>query len=68
MKHLLSTLARDRAAVAMTEFALATPLMLTAILGGVEMTHYISTTMRVEQVEPTHESAINAELAGVGIG
>ncbi|WP_164931301.1 TadE/TadG family type IV pilus assembly protein [Erythrobacter sp. HKB08] len=50
MKHFLSTLARDRAAVAMTEFALATPLMLTAILGGVEMTHYISTTMRVEQV------------------
>lgn len=50
MRDFIRAIAHDRAAVAMTEFALATPLMLTAILGGVELTHYVSTKMRVEQV------------------
>lgn len=46
----LARLRADKRAVAMTEFALATPLVLTAGLWGVETANYALMTMRVNQV------------------
>ena len=45
----LRALLRDRRAVAMTEFALAAPLMLTAGLGGLEAANLAVTHMKISQ-------------------
>lgn len=45
----LQTLVLDRRAVAMTEFALAAPLMLTAGLGGLEAANLAVTHMKISQ-------------------
>lgn len=49
MFRTLRRLRRDTRAVAMTEFALAAPLMLTVGLGGLEAAHLAVTHMRVSQ-------------------
>lgn len=46
----LRRLARSRSGTAMTEFALAMPLLLTAGMWGVETAHLAVTTMRVSQL------------------
>lgn len=46
----LCALRRSTAAVAMTEFALGAPLMLTAGLYGLEMSNYAVTSMKVNQL------------------
>ena len=43
-------LARDTGGVAFVEFAYALPMFLTLMLGGVELTHYVTTKMRVSQL------------------
>jgi hypothetical protein len=50
VRRLLARLARHRAGVAMTEFALAMPFFLGVGLWGVEMANYAVTTMRVSQL------------------
>lgn len=46
----LRTLRRDRSGIALTEFALALPLLLAAGLGGIETANLAVTTLRVNQV------------------
>lgn len=46
----LGALPRDRSGVALTEFALALPLLLAAGLGGIETANLAVTTLRVNQV------------------
>ena len=46
----LRALRRDRSGVALTEFALALPLLLAAGLGGIETANLAVTTLRVNQV------------------
>lgn len=58
----LTSLRKDRAAVAMTEFALAAPLMITLGIYGVETTNLAMTHMRISQV--TMQIADNASRIG----
>ncbi len=51
MKKLpLSTLRQDASGVAFVEFAYALPIFLGLALGGLELTNYVTTRMRVNQV------------------
>ena len=50
LSAVLHRLERDRAGVALTEFALSLPLLLVAGLGGVETANLAVTTLRVNQV------------------
>ena len=61
-RKLLKNLQCDRAAVAMTEFALAAPLMITIGIYGVETTNLAMTHMRISQV--TMQIADNASRIG----
>lgn len=45
-----ATLPRETRAVAMLEFALTLPVMLVLVLTGAELTHYITTKMRMSQI------------------
>ncbi len=47
---LLRRLRRDERAVAMIEFAYALPIFVALSVGGVELSHYITTKMRVSQI------------------
>lgn len=61
-KALLRRLRRDSRAVAMTEFALAAPLILTAGLGGLEAANLAVTHMQISQV--SMQIADNASRIG----
>ncbi len=50
LRIFLSRLHRDERAVAMIEFAYALPIFVALAVGGVELTHYITTKMRVSQL------------------
>ena len=62
MRKLLRKLNQDKAAVAMTEFAMATPLLMTVGLYGIETTNLAMTHMRISQV--TIQIADNASRIG----
>lgn len=53
LKTLVARLRGDPSGVAMTEFALAMPLFLTAGLWGVELANYQLASMRIEQIAAT---------------
>lgn len=60
----LRQLASDRSGLALVEFALALPLLLTLTLTGVELTNYITVRMRLSQL--ALHLADNAARIGVG--
>ena len=60
----LRELANDRSGLALVEFALALPLLLTLTLTGAELTNYITVRMRVSQL--ALHLADNAARVGVG--
>ena len=60
----LRELASDRSGLALVEFALALPLLLTLTLTGAELTNYITVRMRVSQL--ALHLADNAARVGVG--
>lgn len=73
----LRALWRDSSGVALTEFALSLPLLMTAGLGGVETSNLAVTTLRVNQVKigdasmledcRIYESDVNDLLLGSNI-
>jgi len=60
----LAPLGRESRAVAMLEFALTLPVVLTLVLTGAELTNYITTRMRISQV--ALQLADNAARMGSG--
>jgi Flp pilus assembly protein TadG len=50
LRALASRLRRENSGVALMEFALVLPILITMCLTGAEMTHYITTKMRVSQL------------------
>lgn len=50
LRIFLRQLRRDERAVAMIEFAYALPIFVALAVGGVELTHYITTKMRLSQL------------------
>jgi len=60
----MTSLGRETRAVAMLEFALAMPVVLTLVLTGAELTNYITTRMRMSQI--ALQLADNAARMGSG--
>ena len=50
LRRLATGIASDRSGVALIEFAYVLPVFMILALGGVELTHYITTKMRVSQL------------------
>lgn len=49
-RHLLRRLGREQSAIAMTEFALALPIVTTMLLSGAEIANFVTVKMRVSQM------------------
>jgi Flp pilus assembly protein TadG len=60
----LSRLSRDRRGMAMVEFALSLPFVVTVAMSGAELTNYVTTKMRISQV--AQHIADNASRIGTG--
>jgi len=67
MHLILRRLARSRSGLAAVEFALSLPLLVTLCMGGIELTNYAITTLKVNQIAISiADNASRAKLSVAG--